>query len=601
MNTKGTILAWMLDPGTRREWVVETPGWFVAGGALFTGALAALRESSGAAGILAAFGAAATAAAFRVKEVPIVPEPLPEGHEGYELATRLLGDSPVEEERKSIFCGTFDELPGRPPLLIPSQRFTEHAAVFGPTGSSKTALFLVAWAKQLMAQGDTTIIVVMFKRDPAAFSDLCKEAARLGIPVKYLTLDRRRATFLFNPLLDPAFRDMAPEDRSEMLLAAAGMLKSEAHGEGHWSDQNEKLFRTLFLGLPELDSFRKYHRALQDKAVRRRLGITAKQLEKSSHAVAILEKLALRGVINMTPEDPVSPSLLQYAITSHDPIRWRQLIILNAESLLSPTTSRLVARIYQRLVIHALHQWEGPRVENIFMMFDDCRPMIEQSLEEPLRNARELQFGQIFFTQNLTDFRNNDCDMMPSILGNTSIKAFTEVKDRETARYISDASGETIRKLGAEGKSVTDGPAGTSEGKSTQRREVVVPRIGPAEFKRLNASRGKAIIEVSRPEDFGQTKLDFPAFVSLPFTISKEEYDRLRKTPWPEPNGVWTVRGSDLTFAPEQAPAPDETYVEQQQTERRKKRRRPPKPVDPEEQQRAEALAEALRKMRGEG
>jgi type IV secretory pathway TraG/TraD family ATPase VirD4 len=600
VNTKGTILAWMLDPGTRKEIFVETPGLLAAGGALLPLAVSAFEKSHAAAGILAALGAGATAAALRVREVPIVPEPLPEGHEGYDLATRLLRGSTVEEERKSIFCGTLDELPGRPPLLTPSRRFTEHAAVFGPTGSSKTALFLCSWAKQLLAQGNTSVIVCMFKRDPAAFSDLCEEAARLGIPVKYLTLDRRRATFLFNPLLDPAFREMAPEDRSEMLLAASGMLKSEAHGEGHWSDQNEKLFRTLFMGLPGLDSFRKYHRALEDRAVRRRLGISTKQLERSSHAATILEKLALRGAINVTPEDPVAPSLLRHAITSHDPIRSRQLIILNVESLLSPTTSRLVARIYQRLVIHALHQWEGPRVENLFMFFDDCRPLIEQSLEEPLRNARELRFGQIFFTQNLTDFRNNDCDMVPSILANTSIKAFTEVKDFEAARYISAASGEVIRTLGGEGKSVTEGPAGTSEGKSTHRREVVVPRIGPEEFKRLNGRRGKAIIEVSRPEDIGQTKLEFPAFVSLPFTISKEEYDRLRNTPWPEPNGVGTVRGGDLTFAPERAPAPDETPTEQQ-PERRKKRRRPPKPTDPEEKQRADALAEALRRMRGEG
>jgi hypothetical protein len=382
-----------------------------------------------------------------------------------------------------------------------------------------------------------------------------------------------------------------------MLLAATGMLKSEAHGEGHWSEQNEKLLRILFMGQPELDSFRKYHRALGDEAVLRRLGVSATQLEKSSHAVAILEKLALRKAINMTPEDPVAPSMLRHAITSHDPIRSPHLIILNVESLLSPSTSRLVARTYQRLVIHALHQWEGPRVSSVFMFFDDCRPMIEQSLEEPLRNARELGFGNIFFTQTLSDFRNNDCDMVDSILGNTSIKAWTEVKDRETAEYISAASGEVIRTLRSEGQSVTEGPKGTTEGKSKQRREVLAPRIGPEEFRRLNASRGKAIVEVSRPEE---TKVVFPAFVSLPFTISKEEYEDLRKKPWPEPDGVATARGRDLTFAPDQAPPPEPPPVDPR-PERPKKRRRPPKPVDPEEQLRADALAQALRRMRGEG
>jgi hypothetical protein len=223
--------------------------------------------------------------------------------------------------------------------------------------------------------------------------------------------------------------------------------------------------------------------------------------------------------------------------------------------------------------------------------------MIEQSLEEPLRNARELGFGNIFFTQTLSDFRNNDCDMVDSILGNTSIKAWTEVKDRETAEYISAASGEVIRTLGSEGKSVTQGPKGTTEGKSKQRREVLAPRIGPEEFRRLNAGRGKAIVEVSRPEE---TKVVFPAFVSLPFTISKEEYELLRRKPWPEPDGVTTARGRDLTFAPDQAPPPEPPPVDPR-PERPKKRRRPPKPVDPEEQLRADALAQALRRMRGEG
>jgi hypothetical protein len=97
----------------------------------------------------------------------------------------------------------------------------------------------------------------------------------------------------------------------------------------------------------------------------------------------------------------------------------------------------------------------------------------------------------------------------------------------------------------------------------------------------------------------GFTRFEGPVLVEIPFSMSPEEFEAYDEREWPEPDGVRTVRASDLPPAEPGDPAPAPAPTPPPDAPRGEKRRRPPKPVDPEEQSRAEALAETLRQMRG--
>ena len=45
-------------------------------------------------------------------------------------------------------------------------------------------------------------------------------------------------------------------------------------------------------------------------------------------------------------------------------------------------------------------------------------------------------------TQNISDFRNDDIDMVSGVLNNTAVKLWLGVKDKEGADYLIRASGE---------------------------------------------------------------------------------------------------------------------------------------------------------------
>lgn len=583
---RGTAVAWRIDPGTRRELAVKLPWLLVPPVPLGLAALAS--HDPGAAAVLLGGAALSLCGAFGFVDRPIVPEPLPAGPEGHKLAAGLVRNSPDGLEREHVALATTED--GRP-VLVHRSYYPMHSICVGPTGTSKTQGAVLPQLEQNLEMGDVSVVYTMFKEDPAAVARIARKARELGMETRLFTTVSGRATRLFNPLLDPAALSSPPEDLAEMFLAAKGMLKSEAHGHGHWAAQNERFYRKLFTNL-RLPSFRHYVAALGDKAMRKRAGITAREVELALHVVALMERLGARPILNATPADPIPRSLLEHAMTTDGAIRRPTLSIFLMPTLVSPTTPVVVARLFLYLMVARLHQWQGPRVRSVIMAYDDCAPMIEQSLKQIFANARELNLGLLLGTQNISDFKNDDVDMMPSVLNNTALKVFLGVKDRDGADYVRRASGETTRRLKSDGRSSTEGPAGTGSTTSEQEREVIVQRITPEDIARVNASDELAIVEALPPR--GYTNLRHPTIVTLPRSITAAEYAAFAATPWPEPDGVRTARAGDLALAPiaaaERPPAPPAAEAPGGVGKKAKR-------ADPAEVERAREIRDRLRRF----
>src|SRR5262249_11126577 len=96
----------------------------------------------------------------------------------------------------------------------------------------------------------------------------------------------------------------------------------------------------------------------------------------------------------------------------------------------------------------------------------------------------------------------------------------------------------------------------------------------------------------------GFTKLTGPTIVKLLPSITESDYERYESTPWPDPDGIRTIRADDIPpppARPEPEPTPDDPAPPG--PSRREKRRGKSRST-PEERQRVEDLRARNRKLR---
>jgi hypothetical protein len=309
-----------------------------------------------------------------------------------------------------------------------------------------------------------------------------------------------------------------------------------------------------------------------------------------------MERLAAWPILNCVPGDPIPQSLFEHEMRADATARRPTLEIWVMPSLLHQSTSVVLARNYLYEMIATLHGWLGPRVKNVVMVYDDCAPLVEQNLKTIFANSRQLGLCLMPITQNISDFKNDDIDMVSGVLNNTAVKLWLGVKDREGAEYLIRASGEATRKLKSRGSSSGTGPGGSREGESVGEREVITPRITTEDILRVNADPNLAIIEAAPHRGF--TKLTGPTIVKLLPSITESEYRRYESTPWPEPDGITTIRADDIPPPPARAEPGPEPDAPAPSGPSRKEKRRGKSRSTPEERQQVEDLRARNRKLR---
>jgi hypothetical protein len=526
--------------------------------------------------------------------------PLPLTHIGHQAAVQ-------ETPPGAVFVGLQADKPGKPSVHLDQRLKPAHGLICGRTMTGKSSGYECPWSEQQLSHGDTTVVHFMFRRDLATYHRMVEFCERHRIPHALVTLVENVGSRLRNHYLDPAFRAMGPQQRAELMSEAQGTSKSEAHGHGHWTDQNERIHRSSHMGWPDLCSYSDHRDRLADPAARKAAGITSRQVELGGHAVSIMEKMACARIFNQVPGRGVGDSFFRHEVTSYKIVRRPCYVAFIYPSLDFPTTGRIAARTDLRQIIAALSQLDTTeRVPYVSMYFDDCAPMIEQSLTECLTNARDLGAGLYFGIQSLSDFKNPDCDLRPTIVTNATTQVFLTAIDEETRRHIIDASGQKIVTLDAEGRTVTESPMGKSRGDTRQRRELLAPTIGPNELMRVNNSEHLAILIAP---NIGVTQLDGPTIIETPRSLSPEDFKRLNRTPLPSPDGIATIAAKDLPAWQPKRNKDDQDGDEQGQGASPEKPKTPPATIiarksarskrnDPELQAESEEAAEAQRRRK---
>jgi len=217
-----------------------------------------------------------------------------------------------------------------------------------------------------------------------------------------------------------------------------------------------------------------------------------------------------------------------------------------------------------------------------------------------LKQARGLGLSFILACQNLSDLKRDDCDLTDIVLGNTSVKVFTSAQDERVRDYLQKTGGDKVVQMFSKLSSTTESDKGTSTSEGETARDTKEPVFNSNTLNELNAHRYGILEAVPMS---GYSRYKSPVVVEFAFSMSAEEFAWYTSLPWPDPNGISTVRASDLPPDPDdEAPAPaapPEPPTPSQPSVRLVKRRRPPKEISPEERQVVDEIREHLRSVGG--
>lgn len=568
--------------------------------------MAAMGSGHGRLGLgTAIVGWVAAAASLHTEKRMVHPKPLESEVGGWEAVAGALATSPNAVEREHLYLGTVPGLPYEVPNLVSRSLLGHHMLACGPTGSGKTNLALVPILFQEIDRGDASPIIIDAKGARETALMIRDRAEARGQKFFLFSLDPRVPGHLYSVFQDPAFRALFPLEKYQVLAKAFGTQKGEGHGEGFFSSMNRDPLAAVFEHFPDVGSFREIYERITNPDDRRRMHLTKRNLEAGAHLLSCLKEMGRVPQADPRPEDGIPKSYFDNAIQLERAFSEPTPIYF----YLPASVNQAVVRFIARTAIHTVAarsrtiQVDHPHIR---LVCEEASAYLESSLRLPLVQLRDKKVSFIISTQNVADLRTKDEDMRDAVLNSTHVKLFLGVHDADGREYLTRESGERRDTLAATSATRTESEVGSAEGVGSQRREVVVPRIGAPELELVNNTADLAVFEASPQSGF--TRPRHPLIVRLPFPTTAAEYAAYQAMPWPEAVPGVTICGADIrrpppppdALVPVPTPTPPPTDPSSSATPPRPTRKSRRKPPTPEQATRAAEAAEYLKRLKDE-
>ena len=189
-------------------------------------------------------------------------------------------------EREHILLGF--SLFGDYPVLLHKNVLDQHYHLTGDTGAMKTSLVVGPHATQLMGGGNCSVVVIDLKGDMALFETCRIEAKKAGLPFRWLTTERGKSSFVFNPFEQTYHADVTPEQESETLLQGMSLDYGVDYGRSYFTSHNEMTLKILMRRL-KLKSAAALHDLLENPNGSDLL--SAREIKDAAHLRAIANRL----------------------------------------------------------------------------------------------------------------------------------------------------------------------------------------------------------------------------------------------------------------------------------------------------------------------
>ncbi len=468
------------------------------------------------------------------------------------------------------------------PVLLDKSVISEHVYITGDTGSGKTALGIIPLLIQLLrgnAAPDSTVtspkltepppmVIIDLKGDPTLFhtvrEESCKRREAAGITddsdpryaFRFFTPSPHQASHIFNP-----FDSMKSEVRTDMqlcnlLLDSLSLNHGEGYGRSYYSRRSRMLLQQA---LAHGDSYSPKPTSiaeLNEKLKRFMLkqgdvkGIDAEfgSPHDTFELLATIRTLAEYPLLAGSTKD-VDP---QHCIFMPGVLEHRQVVYFWLPAALESISVREIAKLaLYSMLTAAIDRKSDPDQEDrqAFLVIDEFQRIAGENFKIILEQARSFGISAILANQTQQDLKTPDVDLRPTIRSNTRTKMFFSVTDPSEERELSDASGQEI----AEFMSMTAAGAGGGAG-TTSWQQSLKPRLTRNDIMSAADHPHDLILKVSRGAGYTQFA-GMPFVVRTTYAMTKDEYTRREKEPWPKKDAPAPEEGPSLQEIEEEVKA----------------------------------------------
>src|SRR5579883_173340 len=238
------------------------------------------------------------------------------------------------------------------PWLLHRKLLWTHAHIRGGTGTGKTALCLAPLAFQLIAHGDSSVVVIDMKGDNALFWGTFIEAERAGLPFRWFTIEPGTASFAFNPFAQRHNQKRSVNARAQSLLVSLGLYYGDAYGKTFFQSITLDTLTAFLSKFRDIRSFADLARYAEEPGS---YAATHTDQENSQHLRMLLRQLAAVTPLNVTeggrPE--VRPEVIRDQIDMTDVLTRKQVVYFSLPSLEEELTAKAIGKLALYALVHA--------------------------------------------------------------------------------------------------------------------------------------------------------------------------------------------------------------------------------------------------------
>jgi hypothetical protein len=442
-------------------------------------------------------------------------------------------------ERTSLYLGQV--VADGSPALVPRDLLREHAHGLGDSGAGKTALFLVPLIEQLVALGDCSVVVLDLKADSLELLATLQTAAervrnerRIAMPLKFFSNQATKATFAFNPMTQPFWKNFDLLTRTDILCAANGLSYGTDYGAGFYSTANAAILHHAMQVFPDVRTFTELADCIGRVLTSARKQELHPEIRRAGvHVHEVIKRLKACEPLNVTSKTGHAPGVFDNAIELTRVFQEPQLLYFHLSSTLSPSGAPEIARLVNYMLLAAATQCE--RNVPVFLVIDEFQRIVANNLEYMLQMARSMGVGIILANQSMEDLKRGNTNLIPAIEANCRLRQWFSISSSDDQQRLVEGSGLTVdRQRGWSSSTNSNGVTTTSFSETEQ----VVNRITMNDVLLTSDHPFRSFLRIGRGAGYAQYG-GMPVIIESQFYISEEEYLRRRAMPWPELPGTF--------------------------------------------------------------
>jgi type IV secretory pathway TraG/TraD family ATPase VirD4 len=417
--------------------------------------------------------------------------------------------------------------------------------VLGGTGSGKTSLCLVPLIIQLIAQGDSSIVVFDMKGDGFLFWTTFIEAARAGLPFRWVTIEPGAASFAFNPFTQLHNQKRSVNARAQSLLVSLGLYYGEAYGKTFFQSitlDTLTAFLTKFRDIRSFADLAKYAEA------RASYTATNTDQENSQHLRMLLRQLAAIEPLNVTSEAPVRPEVLRDAIDMTDVLTRKQVVFFSLPSLEEELTAKSVSKLGLYSLVHAAKILNRTSKSlPCYTFVDEFQQVCAENIKILLEMARSMGIYLVLSHQDISQLKTADYDITSTVESCTTFKLSFEASSLAALTQMEEYSGETRERTLSWTQPIhagfdEDNDDALSSDRAYPKSEFEVPTVNVVEHERSTLTKNEILAVSAHPlrgfvrsrSDSGLTQYRGQWMaIECEYCTTQKEYETRSKTPLP--------------------------------------------------------------------